>query len=68
MPPSDSLSLESLSEESVKSYVSYVFDYLMKARNPDEAYLLWLNRNFPSAAEELEKLAKTLGVVGEQPL
>lgn len=64
MPPSDSLSLENLSEESVKSYVNYIFDFLMKARNPDEAYLMWLNHNFPSAAEELGKLAKTLGVVG----
>jgi len=68
MPPSDSLSLESLSEESVKNYVNYVFEYLMKARNPDEAYLLWLNSHFPSVAEELVKLAKTLGMVGEQLL
>jgi hypothetical protein len=63
MPPSDSLSLESLSEESVKSYVNYIFDFLMKARNPDEAYLLWLNCHSPSAAQELEKLAKALGVI-----
>ncbi len=64
MPPSDSLAPENLSEESVKRYVDYIFDYLMKARNPDEAYLMWLSRHNAELAAELAELAKTLGVLG----
>lgn len=67
MPPSDSLSPESLGVETVKSYVDYVFDYLMRARNPDEAYLMWLSNRFQGLAAELKELARALGVVSERP-
>ncbi|MCC6050819.1 MAG: hypothetical protein LM580_08935, partial [Thermofilum sp.] len=51
--------------ESVKRYVDYIFDFLMRARNPDEAYLMWLSRHHGELAAELAELAKALGVVKE---
>jgi hypothetical protein len=65
MPPSDALGPENLSEESVKRYVDYIFDFLMRARNPDEAYLMWLSRHHGELAAELAELARALGVVKE---
>lgn len=64
MPPSDLLSSESLSEESVREYVDYVFEYIMRASSPDEAYLRWLSVRYRDVAEKLEKLAQVLGLTG----
>jgi len=63
-PPGDALSAETLSEESVKALVDYVFNYLITTRNPDEAYVRWLSSVHGEVGRELEALARALGLLG----
>lgn len=63
LPPSDSLSSENLSEESIKALADYVFKYLVTTSNPDEAYIRWLSDTHRELADELRALAATLGLL-----
>ena len=60
IPPTERLSLETLSQDTVKNYVSYMFDYIIESKNVDEAYLKWLNDKGMEVPENLKKLAKLL--------
>ncbi|MEM1568640.1 MAG: hypothetical protein QXI84_09180 [Thermofilaceae archaeon] len=68
MPPSDTLSAENLSEESVRALADYVFKYLVATSNPDEAYVKWLSETHRELSEELLPLARALGVLRREEL
>ncbi len=55
-PPSETLSSSTLTREAVLEYVDYVFNYIVKSRNLDEAYLRWLEERRGIRAPELWRL------------
>lgn len=63
-PPSEEITAESLTPESLKEYIDYVFKYVLLSSNVDEAYLKWLeNREGQSERlQQLWSLAESLGI------
>jgi hypothetical protein len=57
-PPAEALDPANLSEEAVKEYVDYVFNYITRSRNLDEAYLRWLEEKKGLRVPELWDLLK----------
>ncbi|QOJ79074.1 hypothetical protein IG193_00990 [Infirmifilum lucidum] len=55
-PPSEALGSSPLTREAVLEYVDYVFNYIVKSRNLDEAYLRWLEERKGVRAPELWRL------------
>lgn len=54
-PPSETLG-SPLTREAVLEYVDYIFDYVVKSRNLDEAYLRWLGERRGLRVPELWRL------------
>uniref|UniRef100_A0A7J3X6X6 Uncharacterized protein n=1 Tax=Thermofilum pendens TaxID=2269 RepID=A0A7J3X6X6_THEPE len=59
-PPAETLDPASLSEEAVREYVEYVFNYITRSRNLDEAYLRWLEEKKGLKVPELWDLLRLI--------
>ncbi|UNQ73447.1 hypothetical protein [Infirmifilum sp. NZ] len=55
-PPSETLGSEPLTREAVQEYVDYLFNYVVRSRNLDEAYLRWLEERRGAKARDLWEL------------
>jgi len=59
-PPPESLDPDNLSEKAVREYVDYVFNYITRSRNLDEAYLRWLEEKKGLRVPELWALLRLI--------
>ncbi|MEM3137549.1 MAG: hypothetical protein QW760_03450, partial [Thermofilaceae archaeon] len=63
-PPSEEITADSLTLESLKEYIDYLFKYVMLSSNVDEAYLKWLESREGQSErlQQLRSLAESLGI------
>ncbi|MCS7104348.1 MAG: hypothetical protein NZ954_02125 [Thermofilaceae archaeon] len=67
-PPTDSLSSRNLSEEQVMRMVNYIFNFVVTSRNPDEAYIRWLEelKYESSKINKLKSIALMLNIIEDR--
>ena len=59
-PPPERLDPDNITEEDVREYVEYIFNYIVNSRNVDEAYLRWLNEKKGLQTPELWRLLRLI--------
>ncbi|MEZ0346304.1 MAG: hypothetical protein ABWK01_07125 [Infirmifilum sp.] len=59
-PPPETLDARTITDEAVKEYVDYVFNYIVQSRNLDEAYLKWLEERKNIRVHTLWKLLRLI--------
>lgn len=67
-PPPEALSPEDVSEEKIKEYIDYIFDYILVSHNLDEAYLRWLEERRGIRKPELWRLLRLASGVARETL